>query len=155
MFDGSRSTSHRRPTAPRGPSSGELRSHIPAATWAHEDPECDLSWERELTMMSSHEVEKEGVDTPDAQMSPGEARNEGVTGVAVGGHTAIAVGVEVTGTAVDTGPEPEKDPMVDRLVADVVRTVTGQVKDRVLKEEGQRRRNIRMCLRRNNEDLGK
>ena len=113
----------------------------------------DLSGEREPTVASPHEVGKEGANTPDAHMSPVVARKEGVASVAVGRFTAIAVGVEVTGTAVDTGPEPEKDPMVDRLVTDVVRTVTEQIKDRVLKEESLRRHNIRM--RRNNEDLGK
>ena len=81
----------------------------------------DLSGERESTVANPHEVGKEGANTPDAHMSPIVARKEGV---AVGRVTAIAVGVEVTGTAVDTGPEPEKDPLVDRLVADAVRTAT-------------------------------
>ena len=46
---------------------GWIETPIPAATWAHEDLDSDLSWEQELTMMNSHEVEKEGVDTLDAQ----------------------------------------------------------------------------------------
>ena len=104
----------------------------------------DLSGEEEPTVASPHEVGKEGVNTPDAHMSPDVARKEGVTGVAVGEYTAIAVGVEVTGTAVDTGPEPEKDPLVDRLVADAVRTATKQAKERALMEEHLRRHSIRM-----------
>ena len=38
----------------------------------------------------------------------------------------------------------QKDPMVDRLVADAVRTATKQAKERALKEEHLRRHNIRM-----------